>query len=259
MPKKPATRIETGPAWELRLGRWQDVLADVMPDALITDPPYSARTHEGHNDAVESTTGAPHEVRPWPRSDGRVELPVKPRRAIGFDTGKSADVRTFCRSWGPRTSGWLCAMTSHDLARHYDDALTKSGRYVFSPLPLYSPGSRVRLTGDGPSSWTCWMIVARPRTRAAQQWGTLPGGYVYPPEPMPVVGGKPVGLMRAIVRDYSRVGDLVCDPCAGGATTLLAAVMEGRRAIGAEMDPATFELAVERLRRGVQVGLPGVA
>ena len=56
--------------------------------------------------------------------------------------------------------------------------------------------------------------------------------------------------MRAIVRDYSEPGDLVVDPCAGGGTTLLAAVMEGRRAIGAEMDPATFDKAVARLRKG---------
>jgi DNA modification methylase len=54
--------------------------------------------------------------------------------------------------------------------------------------------------------------------------------------------------MRAIVRDYSRPGDLVCDPCAGGGTTLLAAIMEGRRAIGSEIDPVTFEKAVKRLR-----------
>jgi site-specific DNA-methyltransferase (adenine-specific) len=50
--------------------------------------------------------------------------------------------------------------------------------------------------------------------------------------------------------DDSRPGDLICDPCAGGGTTLLAAVIEGRRAIGAECDPETFELAVRRLRRG---------
>jgi site-specific DNA-methyltransferase (adenine-specific) len=56
--------------------------------------------------------------------------------------------------------------------------------------------------------------------------------------------------MRAVIRDYSRTGDLVCDPCAGGATTLLAAAMEGRRAIGAEMDPETFRKAVKRLRKG---------
>jgi len=56
--------------------------------------------------------------------------------------------------------------------------------------------------------------------------------------------------MRAIVRDYSRPGDLVCDPCAGAATTLLAAAMEGRRAVGSEMDPATLEKAQTRIARG---------
>lgn len=33
---------------ELRCGRWQDVLADVTQcDAVITDPPYSDKTHSG--------------------------------------------------------------------------------------------------------------------------------------------------------------------------------------------------------------------
>ena len=41
-----------------------------------------------------------------------------------------------------------------------------------------------------------------------------------------------------------------CDPCAGGGTTLLAAAIEGRRAIGAELDPDTYAKAVERLSRG---------
>jgi site-specific DNA-methyltransferase (adenine-specific) len=61
--------------------------------------------------------------------------------------------------------------------------------------------------------------------------------------------------MRAIVRDYSRPGDLIVDPYAGGATTLLAAAMEGRRAIGAECDPKTFALAVKRLASGYQPNL----
>ena len=56
--------------------------------------------------------------------------------------------------------------------------------------------------------------------------------------------------MRAIVRDYSRPGDLIVDPCAGGSTTLLAAAIEGRRAIGAEIDEATYYKAVKRLEAG---------
>jgi hypothetical protein len=39
---------------DLRLGRWQDVLADVERcDSLITDPPYSARTAEGYRTGAE--------------------------------------------------------------------------------------------------------------------------------------------------------------------------------------------------------------
>ena len=36
---------------ELRCGDYRDVLADVEPDAVITDPPYGARTHTGQRTA----------------------------------------------------------------------------------------------------------------------------------------------------------------------------------------------------------------
>jgi site-specific DNA-methyltransferase (adenine-specific) len=66
--------------------------------------------------------------------------------------------------------------------------------------------------------------------------------------------------MRQIVADYSAPGDLICDPFAGMATTLLAASAEGRRAVGAEMDPETHRLALARLTLddGRQAVLPGV-
>jgi hypothetical protein len=91
-----------------------------------------------------------------------------------------------------------------------------------------------------------------------QRWGALVGAYVVPMgqtrrgarEGKAVIGGKPLWLMRAIIRDYTKPGDLVCDPFSGGGTTLLAAAMEGRRAIGAEMDPKTHALATERLAKG---------
>jgi site-specific DNA-methyltransferase (adenine-specific) len=56
--------------------------------------------------------------------------------------------------------------------------------------------------------------------------------------------------MRAIIRDYSRPGDLIVDPCAGGATTLIAAAIEGRRSIGSEMDETTFKKAQARIKAG---------
>lgn len=240
-----------GPGWELHCGRWQDALAGVdAVDAVICDPPYSARTHDGHNNGVSGGTVA-RQTGATRRPDGGVD-PETMRRAISYAPWAPADVSAFVAAWSGRCSGWFAALTSHDLCAAWIDAFEAAGRYAFAPLACLSPGSRVRLGGDGPSNWAVWLVVARPREKRFASWGTLPGGYITPPESMPIVGGKPLGLMRAIVRDYSRPGDLVVDPCAGGGTTLLAAAMEGRRAVGSEMDPDTYAKAVARLRVGIQ-------
>jgi hypothetical protein len=209
---------------DLRLGRWEDVLADVDEvDLLCTDPPFSERTHKGHD--VSETIGD--------------------RRGLGYGFWSPADVFAFVDAWYERVIGWFVAMTDHMLAPHFEAALAERGRYVFPPLPFVSPGSRVRLAGDGPSCWTTQVVVARPKSREFASWGTLPGAYVFAPERgLVVAGGKPHAFCRALIRDYSRPGDLVCDPCAGGGNVLRAAIAEGRRAIGAEMDPETHSKAI---------------
>jgi site-specific DNA-methyltransferase (adenine-specific) len=245
---------------ELRCGRWQDVLADVDEvDALICDPPYSERTHAGH-DAGTRSANAVSQMIGRKKADGSRTTPARAtRREITYSAWNEDDVREFVAWWAPRVQGWFVALTDHVLARSFEDALEDAGRYVFAPLQFIAPGSRVRMSGDGPAQWSVAIVVARPRTAAFMQWGSLPGGYVLPPgyndshrspQSGHHIGGKPLWLMRALVRDYSRPGDLVCDPCAGGATTLLAAAIEGRRAIGAEMDPATHAKALKRLQRG---------
>lgn len=223
---------------DLRCGDWREVLADVeMVDALICDPPYSERTHGAY------------------RADGADSAD---RRTITYDAWSSADVTEFVMAWTPRCRGWLCCLTDSELFPAYRDAMRAAGRYAFAPLPLVSPGSSVRLSGDGPCSWTCWLVVSRPATREWCKWGTLPGAYSCPPGDKLVMGGKPLAAMRAIVRDYSRPGDLICDPCAGGATTLIAAAIEGRRAVGAELDPETHRRAMRRISAGHTPTLPGM-
>lgn len=217
---------------DLRFGRWQDVLAGVECDALIVDAPYSSKTHAGH------AAGHAGDRRGYNRQD------------ISYNSFSEDQVAELVQGLAPRVRGWFVSITDDVLAPTWSDALRSAGRYVFAPLPFVETGSRVRLTGDGPSSWSCWIVVARPRTPEFVKWGTLPGSYVGPSERKPVIGGKSLGLMRAIVRDYTKPGDLICDPCAGGGTTLLAALSEGRRAVGAEMDPKHFEIARKRLAAG---------
>jgi DNA modification methylase len=43
---------------------------------------------------------------------------------------------------------------------------------------------------------------------------------------------KPVGLLRELIESSSRIGEMVIDPFAGSGSTLVAALLEGRRAIG---------------------------
>lgn len=224
--------------WDLRLGDWRETLADVEHvDAVIVDAPYSAKTHDGHDRAVSGSGNATK------------------RRAINYSGWTADDVRAFVDSWAPRCRGWFVTITDTQLAPVWADALEDAGRYVFAPLPWVAKGSRVRLTGDGPSCWTCWIVVARPRTgedrrgRLFSKWGTLPGAYVINAERASHIGGKPLALMEALIRDYTRPGDLVCDPCAGYGTTLAAAIRNGREAIGSELDPVTHEQAMQSIAK----------
>lgn len=215
---------------DLRLGNWREALADVGEvDAIITDPPYSQRTHEGH-DRVEN-----------PR-DGRE------RRVISYSHFTPEDVHAFVAAWAPRCRGWFVCLSDLALAEPYRLAYEAAGLTAFSPVGILIPGMTVRLCGDGPSAWFIAANVAR--TKRLAKWGTLPGGYQGPPGERVHIGGKPLWLMRALVRDYSRPGDLVVDPFAGAATTLIAAATENRRAIGSEVDAATYEVARERCAKG---------
>lgn len=209
-------------------------------DALIVDAPYSERTHAGHDAGIASKT--------WTRPSGGVDRAPK-RRTLSYASWSPDDVAAFVVYWAPLTRGWLVTITDDVLAPAWADALRAAGRYVFAPLPFVAPGSRVRLTGDGPSNWTCWLVVARPSRPPYSRWGTLQGAYVLPPgcsEDMPVVGGKPLWLMERLVEDYSRPGDVVCDPCCGAGTAVLAASRTGRIGIGGDVSREHAELAAKR-------------
>ena len=213
----------------LHLGRWQDVLADVEVDALIFDAPYGARTH------ANKVTGLGHTGDP---------KNVINRQGIPYDAIDADDIAEAVNSWAPRVRGWIASMTSHDLIPAWSAALETVGRYVFAPVPCIVPGQTCRLAGDGPSSWACYLIVARP---IGYKDGTKPGAYISGKGERSLIGGKPLELMRKIVADYSKPGDLVCDPFAGHGTTLVAAKGLGRRWVGAEMDEGRHAFALERL------------
>lgn len=222
--------------------------AGVMVDALIVDAPYSERTHDGHGTMERHGCGVP------PMYDGGE------RRELDYEAWTPGDVGAFVGDWNALVRGWLGSLTDHVLVPAWATAMEAGYRYAFSPLACVETGSRFRAVGDGPPQWSTWLVLSRPRSREWMRWATIeareargakpiPGAYVGPSERKDVTGGKPLWLMRAIVGDYSREGDLVCDPCMGAGTTLVAAVELGRRAVGCEPDAGRFEMAAKRLAK----------
>jgi len=58
---------------------------------------------------------------------------------------------------------------------------------------------------------------------------------------------KPLALMRYLIRTYTNEGDTVLDFTCGSGTTLLAAAIEGRKAIGVEKEEKYCEVTKTRL------------
>jgi len=58
---------------------------------------------------------------------------------------------------------------------------------------------------------------------------------------------KPVALMQYLIKTYTNPGDIVLDFAMGSGTTLVAARLEGRKAIGIEISEEYCEVAVKRL------------
>lgn len=276
---------------DLRLGDYREVLADVHPrDAvpgtltMIVDPPYGETTHKGHNAGVaDANQGDYHKAVPRPGRNTH-NCGTSRRRDLDYGFWTPDDVREFVDSWAPRINGWFCAFSCSDLSSVWRQAFKDASRTAFAPVPCVITGMSVRLAGDGPSNWAIYLNVSRPKNLSdrgaepiAEQtelpgiesstvrsvrstWGTLPGAYIVRRNQgsgSNHIGGKPLDLMRAIVRDYSNAGDLVVDPCAGFATTAIAAEGLKREFVGAEIDRDTYRQALERLTAGVQFEMFG--
>ena len=66
---------------------------------------------------------------------------------------------------------------------------------------------------------------------------------------------KPVPLLERIIEIFTDPGDVVIDPCAGSATTLLAAANMRRKAYGFEVNKEFYDAATNKVLRHIQRNL----
>lgn len=229
---------------DLRLGRWQDALGDVNAcDSVICDPPYTSRVMIGYRSGSMVARGE--------------SVSKKGKPTITYDAVDAAMLDELAGFITRVAKQWAVCFNDHIGWRWLSDAFAPRGWYGFAPVIWVRPNGPARFQADGPTDSCEYVYVARPR-RMPDDARSRPGHYLenisnhgFKSDAAPkkvVVGQKPIPLMRSLIRDYSRAGDLIVDPFGGGFTTAIACALEGRRCISCEMDPATFAKAVMRVR-----------
>lgn len=149
-----------------------------------------------------------------------------------------------------RASGFLNSKRM-PLRRHEDICV------FYRKLPTYNP--QMEEIGDRPAThpqgWGKHKTTNRCYGKMTRQWtGTVydkkfPGSIVKFPRPH-CTGNhpteKPVDLCRWLVRTYTNPGETVLDATMGSGTSIVAACLENRNAIGIELEPKYYDVAVQR-------------
>lgn len=148
---------------------------------------------------------------------------------------------------------WALVFSDVETCHRWRSAIEDAGlRYVRTgawfkddPMPQFS--------GDRPAVGFEPCTIAHAQGPMRWNGGGMPAVWRYgtvkrnrPPHECP----KPLPLMRELVRLFSDPDETILDPFAGSGTTLVAAAIEGRKAIGIEQRESDCETIARRLERG---------
>ena len=228
----------------------QAALAPESVDLIITSPPYNVEVVYGaHRDNLsyaeylEFCEAWLKRCYEWLKPDGRMCLNIPLDKNKGGQQSVGADLTTLAKRLCFQyhsTIVWNEGNISRRTA--WGSWVSASAPYVIAPVELIvvlykrewkkTSGTRISdITPQEFMEWTngLWTFNGESRKRVGH------------PAPFPLE------LPKRCIKLFSYVGDTVLDPFAGSGTTLLAAIMHNRHAIGVEIEPAYCELAKQRI------------
>lgn len=224
------TEIQIGNA-QLMLGDCRELLPTLRADHCLSDPPYEDELHA----AIGRIT----------RTDGR-KMVVD----LGFAgiNGVRAETARLCVE---ASNGWLILFTLAEGVRAWRDDIQASGGKWDTTLAWVKPDSSPRFNGQGAArgfecAVTAWCGSGHRSWNAGGKRGIYTHNVntnrqgEHPTE-------KPVPLMKELIADLTKPGQIILDPFMGSGSTGVAAVQMGRKFIGIEQDPKWFDLACRRI------------
>lgn len=212
---------------------WQGDCLELLPQipagevaAVVTDPPWGEATHGNHLSKITLRNGEPA------------------RRALIFAEITQDECVRLAGEWTRIASRWVVFFCEW----RYAHALDEAGLLV--RLGIWrKPDGAPQFTGDRPGTgWEAVAICHRPGKKRWNGGGrhafwTFPKGTNTTGHPT----GKPLGLVCAMVEDFTDRREAVLDPYLGSGTTGVACVRLGRAFLGCELEPKYFDIACKRI------------
>ena len=207
-------------------------MADQSVKAVLTDPPYTERTHDKARTLTKNKSGR--------------DVVAKAITTFGSITDE--DLESILSECGRVSQGWVVATLDYRHAVQFDNAppiglkCQRVGVWVkTNPTP--------QITGDRPAQgWEAIAYLHREKGRSIWNGGGKHGNFVT--RTAQATGhptSKPLSISETWVTHFTDYGDTVLDPFSGSGTTLRAASNLGRKAIGIELDERYCELIATRL------------
>lgn len=223
------------PAWELHTGdclAGMATLPDRSVDVVITDPPYEAEAHTAQ--------------RMVARAGGRLEC-----EPIAFPPITEEQRTESARHMARLARRWILVFCQVEAAMKWRAALEAGGAVYKRTCQWIKPDGKPQYSGDRPGIGYESIVACHAPGRSAWNGGGSHGVFIVSKGGDPRTGHqtqKPLALMELLVRLFSEHGELILDPFTGSGSTGVAALRQGRRFLGWELDSAYVNIARSRLR-----------
>jgi DNA modification methylase len=193
-------------------------------NAVVTDPPYGISLSDNSKGGRYGRS-----KKAW-----QLEIVGDHSQDVGLDVLKWAEEKKVCTLvFGSPKKPWPGDWSSY---------------LVWDKGPAVGGGGDVKRCWK--QTWELIQVVRNAPLRVSRDSAVL-RYWVNPSLSKQHPAAKPVKLMRYLICQLTHLGDVVFDPFMGTGATLVAAKLEGRQAVGIEINEAYCEKAAKRLSQGV--------
>jgi site-specific DNA-methyltransferase (adenine-specific) len=225
-------------------------LPDASVDAVITDPPYSSGGKFRGDRMASATTKYTHSKTCAAWEDAGADF-----------TGDNRDQRSYgywCALWlseclrVTKADGTCLLFTDWRQLPVTTDALQAGGWMWRGIVPWVKPLGGIRPTPGRFQAQCEYVAWATAGQLVTDRFASCLPGFIQAaaPREREHITQKPLAVMRDLVK-IAPAGGVVLDPFMGAGTTGIAAVIEGRNFIGAELNPRYQRIARERIEASI--------